>query len=513
METIKFPKPVLAVFLIICAQVLIFQPHKYGFAPGHHGWVSSHNSAIIINSIPENCFSGYSLRFYNHEKLEYDYFVRNSVLFSAIIKIVLFPLEPYPRWWVYSARQIMNIIFLLSIAAVWLLLVQAGFSPYLSAAVSAILFSSFTFVYFRDMIHYDQIAVLCAIMFARALLISKQTGNNRKVLFWGILAPQLGRGYAVIPFFVFWLFLDILFFQTGVKISIRQKLKILIRHPAVFLSACSVFLLTSAIGLNVVTEAKLRQISWEKTSVIDSMLRRSGISSSYNVSWKFYIRQQARRFPKLFVPCAANLFWKQNKIPKFLLAAFPLFLMGSAVFSLLIIIRREKIVFRHPVVQTLTILVCGASAWMFFMKNLVAFHSYTSMYYWPSALVICLLALRFLPARPIFFISAFLLFASLGMNITSESWKAARYNSAADSIISIISRLPDSPQTAVFIEGGYQGLFNGCPYAAGFFLHRQSIATDINKADFIITSGPRPGALYQDDNFSLINGYSFSKKK
>ena len=116
---------IIIVLLLISLFTLFIQNKNVGFGINIHGWVSSHVLAIINRANYENNFVGYTTQFKNsNNEVEYWYFDRYPVFFSASSNLILSKWNDSIPAKIYYARQMMNIYFILTLILSYLLLAK-----------------------------------------------------------------------------------------------------------------------------------------------------------------------------------------------------------------------------------------------------------------------------------------------------------------------------------------------------------------------------------------------------
>ena len=141
-------------------RVVGFEPGYNELQPGHHGAVSSRTLAIINHATPANGFVGYVFQTIDENgRKDYDYFDRYPVFFSAGMHILL-SLKSKLSTQIYLARQAMNGIFILTLVAAYLL--ASRLVKHWAIGLAAVLFSvsSQYLLFYKDMVHFDQPALL-----------------------------------------------------------------------------------------------------------------------------------------------------------------------------------------------------------------------------------------------------------------------------------------------------------------------------------------------------------------
>ena len=131
-----------------------------GFWYKFHGGVSVHGLAIMSRATPANAFVGNSRTLINaDDSLRPEYFDRYPVFFSVLVGALINLAEDLSTK-VFIARQVMNAVFVLTMLFAWLLLWRLSGQRLLALAIIALACSGYWLLYYRDMIHYDQPALL-----------------------------------------------------------------------------------------------------------------------------------------------------------------------------------------------------------------------------------------------------------------------------------------------------------------------------------------------------------------
>src|SRR5690606_3631811 len=149
-----------ALFIFITAVIFLTQSGGVGFWKGSHGWNSAHGLAIMTHATPQNLFVGYA--FADHSAsghTGYIYFDRYPFFFSASMQ-ALMSLTDNLATKVWLVRQVMNAIFAATILLAFLIVRRLVENAYLALAITLLAFAGYNLVYYRDMIHYDQPALL-----------------------------------------------------------------------------------------------------------------------------------------------------------------------------------------------------------------------------------------------------------------------------------------------------------------------------------------------------------------
>ncbi|MES2528814.1 MAG: hypothetical protein V4598_17140 [Bdellovibrionota bacterium] len=382
-------------FAVLVLLVLLFQPFKVGFEKGHHGWVSSHTLSQISHASPENYFLGYLRKATENEAVDYVYFDRYPVIFSGLTHMILSPFWGNFEWSVYLARQWMNIIFLISAWLLWRLI--SGLIPdqRRSLTVTAFTLSASYFIHYKDMVHFDQPALIGCLLALNGIIDFEQTGK-KKFLWWGVLlGPLLGRGYAVIFFLASWIFVKFILELKASK-NFMNAMKAL---PLLFLFI-SIPMPTLMLANNVMSEAKIRNVDWKKTSIVESALLRMGVNNYVPVDtaskekkfkWPSFLMNQINRFFDFVTPYPLWAIHIKNFKDKGIHYSS---ILPKALFQLMLVFllfrgfrgfwSEKTITQRH-----MYLYVCaGGILWVLVMRNLANFHEYVTLYLFGSLILI-----------------------------------------------------------------------------------------------------------------------------
>ena len=380
---------------VVALTVFALQSYNIGFYTPHHGWTSVHGLAIFQHATPENGFVGYAQTFRNPDgTVFYDYFDRYPFFFSAFSALLLNITDHLPTE-VYIFRQYMNVIFLLTMYVAYQLVWLFIQDRYLALAATVLSFCSHQILYFKDMIHYDQPALLMMLVLIYVIALytssSDPAGGRGRLKWWHVYAAALvavaiGRGYASFFVLALWFVIEMVRYLTPHGRTTA--------HPYTVFGVTVVSVIWAAgwLGYNVVTEANTRDVPITETSIVDSALRRLPFlefavsddnyqhSSDKGIgAWLQFISVQSERIVLWSVPAkfVGEMFWRFVPLEdEFVLNPLRL---GAAVAMLGWVIWT---IFRLPVnLRSVAILLAFSGvAWTFFMINLTTKHIYVTMY-------------------------------------------------------------------------------------------------------------------------------------
>ena len=476
------------------SRVVGWEPGYNELQPGHHGAVSSRTLAIINHATPANGFVGYVFQTIdeNGEK-DYDYFDRYPVFFSAAMHALL-SLKSKLSTQIYLARQAMNGIFLLTLAAAYLL--ASRLVKHWAIGLAAVLFSvsSQYLLFYKDMVHFDQPALLGFIFLMYAIAVHMRRAN--RVLLYGaaLAAAALGRGYASIVVLGVWFVLEALQILLQRDPSLLGKVRLVLKHDSLWVMVISVLWAASLLAYNVVTEANKRQIPLMQTSIIQSAENRLSLDENFNeqyagiLEWGNFLPNQADRIVRWSFPV-----WDYDGT-KWLNAIIVLGMLATIIAYG----ARVDVVDR----KTLALMVLSGMVWLIAMRNLSAFHDYTTMYYLGFTLAFYISAFSLLRIPPklafVVLIFALAVFAYRNQKTQDLHYRIGEpYNSFTYDVIRIREQLPDGAVTVYLPDGNKTGSTSA---AIAFYLPQAFLAPE-EIAEYVITSekGFLPETLTPDN--------------
>ena len=247
------------------------------FQKGHVNWVSLDSLAIANNSSFDHGGVGYACKELDGLTGDhYDYFNRYPIFFAVLSRLVLQPFLGDAASWLYAARQWMNLIFIATGFALWWWLRSLRFSRVVAMASVLLTLSAPVVLQYRSMFHFDQPALLAYGVLL--LVVLRQLIKPSPAPHWYLgvlfLAAMSGRSAVAL---IFSLVLPLLLivlkpfpFDGTSQAGARTLRWVWFGVPLAFGSVLV------ATAYNVVWEARLNQVSWQSTSVVQSALRRLG---------------------------------------------------------------------------------------------------------------------------------------------------------------------------------------------------------------------------------------------
>ncbi|MEX1323028.1 MAG: hypothetical protein AB1Z21_02405 [Synechococcaceae cyanobacterium] len=353
------------------------------FREGHFNWVSHHSLAIAMHSTLKTGLVGYSCKlFVGGGDFFYDYFNRYPFAFAFISRSILKWFASDVELLLYVSRQLMNVLFLANILVLVLVGQVLGFGAWLSIFSALLLGASRSWLYYKSMYHFDQPALLAlSLIILLVAFIWKNPGffgsTRLAVLMVGSAAAVAsGRSGSILIFLMACLVIYRLqpaAFWPGAGKEILLSLLF------------SLFTLFAFTGYAILLEARINDVALTDTSVVQSAMRRLGVSVSGFTDGNIRTISWSRAIPRLFSFVAR--YCSPGAAILFVIAGYLQFRdrSPSGVRHHLSMPALESFQARlvSPVFAiNLACFVTGIG-WCLGMKNLVVFHDYAAMYIVP----------------------------------------------------------------------------------------------------------------------------------
>lgn len=453
----------IALLGMVIAFVLIDQSPDRGFRAGHRGWVSAHALAIIAKAKLENGFVGYTIKFVDEAGIySYHYFDRYPVFFSVTMHAVLNTFALSLGDQIYLAREAMNVIYGLILLSGVALLMELELVPGVAVAAAAMAGAGHYMVAYRDMVHFDQPALLGFMILLWAIARWYRTRSNRLVYVAAGLAVIMGRGYASFAVLGCWWLLEAL---RTVRANHKQALRLFAFGVQTRACVLGISLAGSCLGYNIAIEARIRNVPVTEVGIVASALQRLSLDENFNrqlarkLAWATFSDNQASRGFRGLQPYGLFFF-----SPRGHLLYLSVALVG-VIIGVFVATRRREL--RTPFV----VASVAGLAWLFPMRGLSAFHEYTTMYMFSLHLVFFAAALSLVPARaqlgPALLACACLVYCTHQRNIS-----VAAFQTESDAVTRDFAQIAQAlePGEAVRVEPSYRQLVRGVPFALGFYL-------------------------------------------
>ena len=493
--------------VIVVLTTFVLENRVVGLEPGyddaqpkHHGWVTANTLAIISKATPENYFVGYALAFRDDQnRAQYEYFDRYPFFFSALFNRVLTLADTLADK-LYLAKQVMNMIFLGTLVLAFLILEKLTGNKPLSLAVVLLAFSNPYLLWYKDMVHFDQPALLGFLLLIYAIAIYKLDGSKTLLYIAPFVAIGLGRGYASYSILFLWLAFEAFLLLQKRELNYREKLKNLIRHPSFFLLVLALIWGASLLSYNILAEAAKRDVSIVQTSILRSARYRLSLNNEFNlenegvINWRTFTEDQIERILQWTFPFKGVNFgpW-QNAF----LVAVMFLIMGIMIW-------------RQPLEKKIIyfLLILSGFGWLIPLRNLAAFHDYTAMYYIGVPLVFFLSIFTFLPlSRRISYVLAVLtLVLYVSALVQVRGWheeRAGRANQYTHDFVRILDKIDGAEKNINMPEMIPYG-----PFTPGFYLSEHYL-TSREMAEYVVTRNRK----YPSKNLTPENEIIFLYEK
>lgn len=470
---------VVAVLALAAALLFVFagQVRDPGFHRGHRGWVSAHTLAIAQKASASNGFVGYAIELATPTSRALHYFDRYPVFFSAGLHAAWTMLGLDAAGRILFARQVMNLVYVLTVVAAVALLVELGLALELSIAAAAAAAAAFTMVNYRDMVHFDQPALLGSVVLMWAIARWYRGGRAALVLAATALAVTAGRGYAsFVVLGLWWLMESLQAFRTARAHDALASSLLGVPARACILGAA---LAAACLAWNIAAEARIRDVPWSEASIVRSATRRLALDPGFNeqnqqrLSWPRFLRAELENFSQSVLPWTHRPRRSENRALRLAVA------IAAAVVA--VAFARSC---RPPARVPALLMLLAGPLWLVLMRNVAAFHPYLGVYLFPVALLCFAGLLRRVPARaafvPAIAAAALLVFSTSARNrdLLRDSHVAARWTRDMQRIAALLG-----PGEAV----AQHRMMQGVPYALGFYLPEQALQVE-GKATWVVSS-------------------------
>ena len=354
-------------------KIVGFEPGYDSLQPKHHGWVSSQGLAIMTTATLENHFVGYAVAMKDAQNNNlYDYFDRYPVFFSAAFNRLISLFNKLSDK-VYAAKQGMNLIFLATLIMAFLIIDKLIGNKPLALSVALLTFANPFLLFYKDMVHFDQPALFGCLLLIYAIAVYKIDGKKTLLIIATFVAIGLGRGYASYPILLLLVGFETLLILKSKNSDLKTKLITILKQPTLILLVAGIIWGASLLSYNIVMEANKRDISIAQTSIVDSAQRRLSLNPEFNqanegiINWHDFTVSEVNRIIQWSFP--------YNKVD---LDFFGNSILLALMFGLIGIFILKQTTEKR--ILYLIILLFGFG-WLIPLRNLAAFHDYTTMYY------------------------------------------------------------------------------------------------------------------------------------
>ncbi|MDE0327649.1 MAG: hypothetical protein OXI78_01000 [Anaerolineaceae bacterium] len=486
-----------ACFCLLAVIVLAtqFAGTGFGIKGQHYAWVSSHNLAIVTHATPENGFVGHTYILLDADGApDHQYFDRYPFFFSATLG-ALTSLTDDLATKVWIARQVMHVIFILTMLFAWLLLRRLGLAPGAALIGVILAFSGHMLLFYREMIHFDQPALMgmMLLLYAIARVKLERRERWRWLALATLVAVSAGRGFLSLGVLGLWAAMEAAGLLWQGERPLAQRLRAIWRHDATRMLLLGVVWSALMLGYNISHEMARRQLPLEETNIVQSMwLRLPGgeVTRGWEADYDAFASTMERRLLRWHWPLdveSGQIVHQWALLPALLLSL--------------------HYIERQSAARRLVLLLTAFSglAWLFVMINLAWFHDYTTMHALGFALVFWLALVS--RVRSTRLINLLLLLAltvflrqALEVEAGNRAWneEAAIYTENYNRILQRIGR----SGSVVFNDPALQDRAINIPkYVFGFYLGDNYLANRLDDADYMVADRAwlaLPGAAGRD---------------
>jgi hypothetical protein len=267
----------------------------------------------------------------------------------------------------------MNGVFLLTVVVAYLLVRKLTGRALSSFAVAVASVSSPYLLFYKDMVHYDQPALLGILILIYGIALHKIDNRQRVVYGAALLSVSLGRGYASYAVLGTWVFLEALSLVRTRDLPWPERWARFVQLDAVRAFLLAIVWGAACLLYNTSVEAYRRGIPLVETSIVQSAISRLALNEGFNESyfrilnWRTFLLDQVIRVVRWSLPV-----WEYEGS-----AALSAAIVAAMLAAIALHARRLEAGRR----MVLVILAGSGVVWLFAMRNLSAFHDYTAMYY------------------------------------------------------------------------------------------------------------------------------------
>ncbi len=478
---------VLVVFLL-----LLLQPYKIGFEPGHHGWVTSQHLGIIQNAGINNYLVGYTGRYLHSDGwLEHFYFNKAPFPFEAISHYLLWPFRDNLALYGYAAAQLFNAIFLLTLLFVYLGFYTISKNKILSAFPALLVGSGFYWMDYKNLVEQNRLGTLAFAILFYAIAKFKKDKSRKSLFFWIFVASLMGEAAPSVFFIITWfLVFSVETLQKDRSISGMKKIIFSTQSAAGFFSTAIVL---AFLAWNVFGESRVRDIPLSETGIVGSALKRLGatdISKAEEYSYTNYVKRQGER---LFRAATPHLFYQthERKDPGASGAMYIIFLLSFVIWQ-----RKQITTFwkNQEDKDILIVFALSGIVYMTAMKNLTIFHDFTYTYsigmYSVFYYLLAGTAKKPSESKIFLFFAITIFVGSLITHNIHHNRIGREVNTETRSVQKLKQHLPEK-DAILYFDGGDYNFFPGAPHAPLFYFQEHITAKEPIDSQFVITRSPK----------------------
>ena len=459
----------------------------------HHSWITSQILAIVSRATPVNGFVGHSRSVMDADgAVDHEYFTRTPIVIDALTG-TLVNLTDNLTLKVWIARQVMHVIFILTMLLAWRLLRGLGARPVAALVTVTLGFSGYMLLYYREMFDYEHASLLGMLLLLYAIAGFRQARRPRwrRLTLVSLTALALGRGYASLGVLGLWFALE----ATGILLrgglTPTQGLRATLGHPATRLLLAGVVWTLLLLSWNVAQEMARRDVPFANTGIAGSVLERApgGENARALPPPAELASMLEQRLVRWFTPLDDA---GDRRIQQLVLAA--------ALALVMVFCARQR-----PERRVLLLLTAFSGVlWIIVMINHTWQHDFTTMYALGIALVFWLALLervRHSLALYALLLPALALFLHNSLEVERRNSDHFRDTAVYTEDFSRILQRIGRGQAVHAAPNLQDGVINRGRYTLGFYLGDNILAEAAGHADYFVSAREMlalPAALFDD---------------
>ena len=248
----------------------------FGVKGQHYAWVSSHNLAIASRATPENGFVGHARSYLDADGApDYLYFDRYPPFYSALLGALIHLTEDLATK-VWIARQLMLVIYVLTMLFSWVLLRRLGMDRRLALVGVTLAFSGHVLLRYRELVDFDPPALAGMMLLLYVIARVKLEGRERwsRLTVATLVAVGFGSNFLALAVLGLWAVMEAAGLLWRREPALEQRLRAVLRHDATRMLLLGAVWSALALGYNLAHEMARRDVPAGETGIIQSLQRR-----------------------------------------------------------------------------------------------------------------------------------------------------------------------------------------------------------------------------------------------
>lgn len=374
----------------------------------------------------------------------------------------------------------MNMIFIATVFVSFLLVNKLIKNSLAALGIAILSVTSEYFLFYKDMVHFDQPGLLGFSILIFSIALYKLDGMKYAPYLAAIFAVSFGRGYASYAVLFTWFLVETTMILLERKTGFGQKFKRIILQDVTKIILITILLGAIFLSYNIFIESASRDIPFGETSIVAAAEDRLSLNQDFNQSfegilkWENFLKGQLDNLMKWSTPL------KISGV-RFL----PSLLVLTIVLAVIIIYTLKQDSKTRIVIF---VAVMSGVVWLLAMRNLTAFHDYTSMFYlgvpliFYSAIYSLLNFRKYRISGVMILLVGVLLFYVANNRVQQLHFEQGRYQNVYTHDFMRIREKIDSTGNIISMRTSIPH----SPYAFSFYLPEQRLDYEANP-DYIIT--------------------------